>query len=114
MDYLERNGYSYLFRLSSNDYKKERQSMKGADAVVELEHTGPRLQKVGRRHPERLEALRKKGCTQVRILCGHRPGQTDLVLMTNLSQEQYTAEELGELYRKRWGIEQTYHTLKTN
>jgi hypothetical protein len=57
VDYLEKQGITYLFRLSSNDYKKERGNMTGDDENVRLAHTYPRLQKIGKNHSDRVDEL---------------------------------------------------------
>lgn len=46
IDFLETKKISYLFRLSSNDYKFERRNMKSADETVVLRHTYQRLDKI--------------------------------------------------------------------
>lgn len=112
VDALDTAGYSYLFRLSSNDYKEERRAMERADDVVWLEHTTPRLQKIRRKYPDRFLQLQRKGRTQVRIVQDRSAGKTPLILMTNLPQAQCSCETLVHLYLERWGIEQSYHTLK--
>ena len=45
VDYLESKGFQYLFGLSSNDYKKERNDMEFLDQSVTLKHTYSRLVK---------------------------------------------------------------------
>ena len=51
IDFLEMEGIHYLIRLSSNDYKSEREQMQSADDRVHLKHTSPRLQKIRKNTP---------------------------------------------------------------
>lgn len=111
IDFLEMEGIHYLIRLSSNDYKSEREQMQSADDRVHLKHTSSRLQKIRKKHPERYEHLKKKGETIVRISRAMLPSGNELALMTDLP-DTITREELADLYYQRWEIEKKYHTLK--
>ena len=51
IDFLEAKGIYYLFRLSSNDYKKEYRDMKFMDGFVNLVHTSAHLAKIRKKHP---------------------------------------------------------------
>lgn len=51
IDFLEVNGINYLFRLSCNDYTKERVYMTCSDELICLKHTYVRLEKVRKKHP---------------------------------------------------------------
>ena len=111
IDFLETEGISYLFRLSSNDYKAERRQMHSSDETVLLEHSSQRLQKIRQKHPECYEKMKAKQKTQVRISESLLPSGNTLVLMTNLPKK-IRGEELPALYYQRWKIEKKYHTLK--
>ncbi|BAH05571.1 transposase [Clostridium kluyveri] len=102
--FLEENGVQYLFRLSSNDYKKEREFMITEDEVVKLMHTNPRLTKIKKNHPEIVEELRSKKYTSSRIVLSKLPSGNELALMTNLPTE-FSGKEIENLYFKRWEIE---------
>ena len=111
IDYLEAEGIQYLFRLSSNDYKKEREDMEALDQFVTLKHTYPRLVKIKKRHPERFTWIKEKQETHTRISNIILPSGKNLTLMTSLSYST-SKEALQELYYQRWEIEKKYHTLK--
>jgi hypothetical protein len=110
-DYLEKRGITYLFFLFSNDYKKERGNMTSDDESVRLAHTYPRLKKIAKNHPERVDELRAKGHTDTRIIACQLAGGSEMTLMTNLPLI-FTKNEVQGLYLKRWEIEKKYHTLK--
>lgn len=68
INFLEKNRVKYLLRLSSNDYKKERELMITEDESVKLMHTNPRLTKIKKNHLEIVEELREKKYTSTRII----------------------------------------------
>jgi hypothetical protein len=105
IDFLEREGIRYLFRLSSNDYKAERASMKLSDETVILAHTGVRLAKIAKKHPEEAERLREKGQTSTRITVHANDAGEKIAFMSNLSEDEFSETEVAELYLKRWEIE---------
>ena len=111
IDFLEAKGIHYLFRLSSNDYKKECGDMKSMDGFVNLMHTSARLGKIRKKHPESYERMKEKGETTARISKSILPSGQELALLTNLPME-FTTGQLAGLYYRRWEIEKKYHTLK--
>lgn len=111
IDFLETEKINYLFRISSNDYKFERRNMKSTDETVILRHTYQRLEKIRKKHPERLERMKEKGYTNTRIMTSMLPSGNELALMTNLPFE-FSQKQLKDLYYQRWEIEKKYHTLK--
>lgn len=109
--FLEKNGVHYVFRLSSNDYKKERQEKKTTDEWVNLKHTSQRLVKVRKNHPEVIGELKEKAFTKVRLIDCCLPSSSQMTVMTNLPSE-IKGEDITALYWQRWQIEKKYHTLK--
>lgn len=109
--FLEKNEIQYLFRLSSNDYIKERKSMVTRDESVKLMHTNSRLTKIKKNHPEVVEELKSAKYTQTRIMLSKLPSGNEFALMTNLPTK-FNGKEIENLYFKRWEIEKKYHTLK--
>lgn len=111
IDFLETEGIHYLIRLSSNDYKAERNQMQSEDEEVILRHSSARLQKIRQKHPERYEHMKKKEKTTVRISRSTLPSGNELALATDLPDTVAT-KDLTDLYYQRWEIEKKYHTLK--
>ena len=110
VDYLEGSGVKYLIRLRSTDYKAEREQMRSKDEEVELAHSRNRLNHMRRTMPEREREMAEKGSSRVRIIKTVLDNGEESAFMTNVKEG--SAEELKRLYRKRWTIEQKYHTLK--
>jgi hypothetical protein len=110
MDFLEEKGVKYLIRLHKGNYKAEKAGMKGCDEEVELAYTTERLGYIRKRTPQRALEMAEKQSVRVRIIKTVFPNGEPAAFMTNLT-EGSTGEVL-RLYRKRWVIEQKYHTLK--
>jgi hypothetical protein len=110
VDFLEKSGLKYLIRLHSTNYKAEVTQMHSNDEEVELAHNKSRLEHLKRSMPERERELAKKGVTSVRIIKTVFDNGEQTAFMTNMREGK--AFEIKRLYRKRWSIEQKYHTLK--
>ena len=100
----------YLIRLHSTDFSAERAGMAKKDEWVELAHTSRRLARVRKNHPERALELKGRRSTRARIVKVGLDSGEGAAFMTNLSEG--SAGDIKSLYKKRWSIEQKYHTLK--
>lgn len=49
--------------------------MKSTDETVILRHTYQRLEKIRKKHPERLERMKEKGYTNTRIMTSMLPSE---------------------------------------
>lgn len=78
IDFLEEAGIHYSFRLSSNDYKKERNDMKSSDEAVILLHTSQRLAKIRKKQQERYQHMKEKANTNTQISKGVLPMGNEL------------------------------------
>jgi hypothetical protein len=110
IDILEKAGLKYLVRVQKGAYKAELERMQGEDEKVKLRYTKERLKTIKHSEPEREKELKEKGTVQVRILRAELDNGESGIWMTNL--QEGSAQEIKQLYRKRWAIEQKYHTLK--
>jgi hypothetical protein len=108
--FLEKSGVKYLIRLHENDFKAERAQMHGADEEVEIAHTPSRMRHIRLKFPQEAQEIGKQRSTKVRIIKSKLDNGEQAGFMTNLYEE--SGEEIYRLYRKRWLIEQKYHTLK--
>ena len=111
VNFLEEKNTHYLFRLSSNDYPKERSMMIGNDEQIELIYTYDRLRYIRATQPDTACRMKQKGSLRTRVLTSALPSGNELALMTDLPLE-YSGQEITDLYFKRWEIEKKYHTLK--
>lgn len=112
MNVLDGMGIKYLFRLSSNDYKKERNEMHSNDEVVRIKHTYSRMTKIRKKRPKSAELLSSKQYTKTRIIKSITPYNKGITFATNISYSTITSYEIATLYFKRWQIEEGYNTLK--
>ena len=110
MDFLEESGVKYLIRLHKTNYEAERAGMQSDDEEVELIHTNNRLRHMRDKSPQRARELEGKESTGVRIIKTVLPSGEGAAFATNLKEG--SAGEILRLYRKRWSVEQKYHTLK--
>jgi hypothetical protein len=100
----------FLFRLSSFAFKQEQKQMKNDDCLVEIVFDRTRIN--AHRGTPTADKLMKTGSIQlrfVRILL--QSGEYEY-LVTNLTPEEFSTTEIGELYSLRWGIETVYDDLK--
>ena len=110
VDFLEKAGVKYLIRLHKTNYKAERAGMKSRDEEVALRHTNSRMRQLKQQSLERALRLAEQKSTNARIIETILPNGEQAAFMTNLKEG--TSGEIQRLYRKRWLIEQKYHTLK--
>ncbi len=107
-----KNNIKFLIRLDSKAYQKEREKIKTKDEYIDLEYTNNRLK---RRHYQseeiRLYAKKIKS-SRLRIVTHIlNTGEVEQ-LITNLDINEFTYNNIVELYGKRWGIETLYYSLK--
>jgi hypothetical protein len=110
LDVLERAGIKYLVRVQKGSYKAETGRMGEGEEEVELVYTKARLRALRQREEERYQELKRRETVRVRVIRAVLDNGEPAAWMTNLAEG--TAEDIQELYRKRWAIEQKYHTLK--
>ena len=110
MDFLERSGVKYLMRLKSDAFKAEVQGMQSGDEEVSLLHNKVRLAKWRKKLPLRWQEMSQRSSTDVRMIRTVFKDEEQGMLVTNLGES--SAKDIQDLYRKRWKIEEQYHTMK--
>ncbi len=109
IDLMERK-QKFLVRLSATTFKQEQKQMKSDDSIVEVFFDKTRINP--HRGTPTADKLVKAGSIIlrfVRILL--QSGEFEY-LATNLTTEEFSTKEIGELYSMRWGIESVYDDLK--
>lgn len=107
-----KNNIKFLIRLDSKAYQKEREKIKTKDEYIDLEYTNNRLK---RRHyqSEEIRLYAKKiKYSKLRIVTYVLNTGEIEQLITNLDTNEFTYEDIVELYGKRWEIETLYYSLK--
>lgn len=107
----EEIGSKYLIRLKKNSFINQRKYIRGDDEIIKINWIKSRLNGI------RDEKLRKKAkenkFLEIRIVkVKLKTGEIEL-LATNLTKEEFTTEELKELYNQRWEIETGFKKLKS-
>jgi len=110
LHFLEKNNVKYIIRLQDNTYNAEIKSMNTNDEVINLKITNNRLRGVNDKKV--LEELKERKVVTTRIVKHVLKNGTVEVLATNLSNEEISGAQLGEMYFKRWRIETAYDVLK--
>lgn len=120
ISHLEFLKYNYVIRGKSNFYKKQVALMQSDDEWIEVEVDDKWLKRF--RFSLGAKELRKeKPIFKIRVIkrtykytdINHDIHCENLIYFTNLSEEEFSADEVIELYSKRWDIEISYKTMKT-
>ena len=100
----------FLIRLNSKVFRKRIANMNSDDGIIEVNMINPFLEKIS---DEKVRKFAEEmGRLKVRIVkVKLKTGETE-ILATNLNKNEFTKEELKELYAKRWTIETGYDKLK--
>ena len=110
--YLEERNIKFIMRLSSKDYKKEKSEMKSNDETIRIEHTSSRLRHSKERYPEFYEKASKIEFTELRVVKTLLPSGVEEELITNLSKDSFSTENIIRLFGQRWGVEEGFNTIK--
>lgn len=111
LKFLDDNGIKYIIRLQDNTYSRERREMKSNDEEVEIKLTRDRL--TGKMDEKTYNELKKQGVYKTRFVKHELPNGNIEWLVTNLDKKELSGKQVGELYFKRWRIEEAFKTLKS-
>jgi len=106
---LSELGVKYLFRLPSYCYKEEREKATKKDEVIEIKITRARMKGVDKDKQKAylLQGFKSERLVQVELDTGDIE-----YLLTNLSSQEVSSEEMKDLYWQRWHIEKCFNILK--
>lgn len=110
--YSNKNNEKYVVRLQESDYKKYTEQMKSNDEEIKIEYQYDRVRYYKKRNPELYKELEKKEPIKIRIVKIKLENGMLEILATNLEKEEFSSEDVKEIYNLRWGIETMYHTVK--
>lgn len=111
MLFTENLNSKFLIRLPKNTFGKKRRKIKGNDKIIEINLTNAIIKNFDNDHMK--EIARKMGRYQIRIVEITLDNGTKEILATNLNPEEFTFEEIKELYGQRWSIETGFKKLKS-
>ena len=107
---LEKNQIKYLIRLNKSMYSKEVKSMKTEDELKKIYMTMKRTKDIKDKKTQ--EELRNIKELDIRFVKYELETGEQEILITNLNKDDFSREEIGELYFKRWKIELAYDIAK--
>ena len=107
-----KNNQKFLVRISSKNYKKETSKMESNDEIIEIGYQADRARYYKESDPELYEYL-KNGNT-IKLRCVKIKLETGEIeyLLTNLDYDDFSYNDINELYNLRWKIELNYRHLK--
>lgn len=109
---LLKDGRKFIIRLGSAHFKHEQKSMTADDCVVRIVFDKSRIAAAGKENPEAARKMADAQSVCLRFVRIILPNGDSKVLATNLSCDIFSSEDIGQLYRLRWGIETVYDDLK--
>jgi hypothetical protein len=117
---LEEYGMKYCIRGKANFFKHYVEKMKSNDEWISvlIDKTWQKRLK----YDQPRERFEKDPWIRIRVVKYQYtyytrkgiPITTDLIYFTNLSEEEFSSSDIASLYAKRWQIEVSYKTLKTD
>ena len=109
LDLMERK-VNFLVRLGSVSFKREQRGMDADDCMVNIVFDKTRTGAC--KKEESAQRLALAGSIQLRFVrVALKNGDTEF-LATNISEDLFKTEDIGNLYRMRWGIETVFDDLK--
>lgn len=91
-------------RLQGKDYKEEKEKMEQEDEIVELKYHKGRLKSIKKKYPEAYEEIKDKSGKEYRFTKIEINEQTTEYLISNISKEEFSKNELKEIHGNRWKI----------
>lgn len=120
ISHLEYLNYNYIIRGKKYFYKKQVALMKSDDEWINVEIDKKWLKRF-RFSNEAIQIREEKPVIRIRVIKKifkyiNQKGEEckeELIYFTNLDSQQFSTEEILQLYSMRWDIEVSYKTLKT-
>ena len=100
----------FLIRLPKNVFIHQIKQMKSNDEIIQINMINSRLNNFDDENLK--EKARKMGRLEIRIALVDIGKDEPEILATNLTPEEFTTEDLKELYKKRWTVEIGFDRLK--
>lgn len=102
----------FVVRLNRKYLKKEQSMMSSDDEIVEIQYQYDRIRNYKDKDDEFYNFYENVNTISLRFINVVLPTGEIETLLTNLSEEEFTTEDMNEIYQLRWGIETSYHELK--
>ena len=107
-----KNNQKFLVRITSKNYKNETSKMQSNDEIIEIKFQQDRLNYYKKSDQELYKYLKEGNVLKIRcVKIELETGEIEY-LLTNLPKEEFTYENINDLYNLRWKIEINYRHLK--
>ena len=100
----------FLIRLPKNVFRRQINKMQTNDEIIKINIVESRLRAFDDENLK--EKARQMGRLEIRIALVDIGKDEPEILATNLTHEEFTTEDLKELYNKRWTVETGFDRLK--
>lgn len=111
MLYTEKINSKFLIRLPKKAFSNQIGRIKGNDKIIEINLTNSVIKEFERESTKKF--AREMGRYYARVVVIRLENGTKETLITNLDAEEFTIDDLKELYRQRWSIETGFKKLKS-
>lgn len=102
----------FVVRLNRKYLKQEQSMMSSDDEIVEIQYQYDRIRNYKDKDDEFYNFYENGNTISLRFVNIILPTGEIETLLTNLNKEEFTTEDMNEIYQLRWGIETSYHELK--
>ena len=109
-----KNDEKFLIRIASSVYEKENRAMKTNDEIIKIGYEYNRARYYKDSNTELYNYLKEGNTVDVRCIKVELESGEIETLITNLGYDEFTTEEIKEMYHLRWQIEINYRYLKNN
>ena len=101
----------FVIRLQKTTFKNEIRKVMGSDKIITINLKDSIIKNF--ENEELKEYARKLGRLKLRVVEIKLSNGTTELLVTNLDKEEFSLEEMKEIYAKRWSIETGFKKLKS-
>lgn len=102
----------FIIRLNKSFLKPEQKSMKTNDEIVEIKYQYDRIRNYKDKDEEFYNYYEIGNTISLRFVnIKLSTGEIETII-TNISEEELSSEDINKIYQYRWGIETSYHELK--
>ena len=105
-------GTKFIIRLNKNYLKTEQKSMKYDDEIVKIKYQYDRIRNYKDKDEEFYNYYENGNTISLRFVNIKLSTGEIETIMTNISEDELSSEDINEIYQLRWGIETNYHELK--
>lgn len=103
---------NFVVRLNKNFLKTEQMAMKSNDEVVEVKYQYDRIRNYKDKDEEFYNYYENGNTISLRFVNIELSTGEIETIMTNISKDKLSSEDINKIYQLRWGIETSYHELK--